>query len=321
MLTTSSVLYILQYVLLLQRSNQATTIAKQIRSMQEMQADLQYAHQMLDKWQLYGVSPNDTFTFVSLVSAVNIYLNSLTLTNEIPIMYSDMSNQTILLSFALNKWVSEAGAVSTSTSVTLPSDSHVFYLGYNTVNAINLGCSWAVEALQQSFVSLISGTLTFNIVYLGVVGSVFLVLLLGKNVILNLVLKKKAEILNIFFVIPRAACNSIQKECERFIQKLSVEDDNAEMDSCGSDDEEKQIAKDKRGKQKKRTIMGEEKTANNFVLATAAFLAVILAYHIFMLANALAKRDTLDYVYSASFDIFAYERDTAMTVSFMVLIC
>lgn len=55
--------------------------------------------------------------------------------------------------------------------------------------------------------------ITTYIIYLAISTSVFLLILIFKNLILLAVLKKKAEILNVFFEIPRYACSSIQKEC------------------------------------------------------------------------------------------------------------
>ena len=66
--------------------------------------------------------------------------------------------------------------------------------------------------------------LTTYIVYLAISTSVFFFILVFKNLILRAVLKKKAEILNVFFEIPRYACSSIQKECERFVQRLTMDD-------------------------------------------------------------------------------------------------
>jgi hypothetical protein len=48
-------------------------------------------------------------------------------------------------------------------------------------------------------------------IYLGASAAAYFVILIIKNIMLRAVLKKKAEILNIFFEIPRVACNSIQK--------------------------------------------------------------------------------------------------------------
>ena len=61
------------------------------------------------------------------------------------------------------------------------------------------------------------------IIYLAASASVFVVILIVKNVILQSVLDKKAEIIEVFFEIPRKACSDIQKECERFVQHLSSE--------------------------------------------------------------------------------------------------
>jgi hypothetical protein len=61
-------------------------------------------------------------------------------------------------------------------------------------------------------------------IYLGVSGAAFAVMLLVKNLVLRAVLRKKAEILNVFFEIPRFACSAIQKECERFIQRLTMDE-------------------------------------------------------------------------------------------------
>lgn len=66
--------------------------------------------------------------------------------------------------------------------------------------------------------------------YLGLSAAAYVVILLIKNLVLRAVLRKKAEILNVFFEIPRIACNGIQKECERFIQRLTMDEEEEEYE-------------------------------------------------------------------------------------------
>ena len=93
---------------------------------------------------------------------------------------------------------------------------------------------------------------------MSVTAGVFFVAMAVKNVLLRIVLKKKSEILEVFFEIPRKACTSIQKECERFIQRLSSEDqEDLESLSMASEGSEAGFAEEKKvHKQKKRTVMG-----------------------------------------------------------------
>lgn len=53
-------------------------------------------------------------------------------------------------------------------------------------------------------------------------GSVLSALMVVKNCLLKCVLNRKTEILEVFFEIPRRSCTNIQKECEKFIMRLSV---------------------------------------------------------------------------------------------------
>lgn len=60
------------------------------------------------------------------------------------------------------------------------------------------------------------------LIFLVVMGSVLSALMVVKNCLLKCVLNRKTEILEVFFEIPRRSCTNIQKECEKFIMRLSV---------------------------------------------------------------------------------------------------
>jgi hypothetical protein len=100
---------------------------------------------------------------------------------------------------------------------------------------------------------------TANITFLCVTIGLGILGIVIKNILLRIVMKKKEEILEVFFEIPRKSCTSIQKECERFIQRLSSENqEDFETVSITSEDSESGFQGEKKGhRQKKRTIVGE----------------------------------------------------------------
>lgn len=55
------------------------------------------------------------------------------------ITYSDGTNQSMILSFAIAKLISEAQLLTSSTAVP-PNDPDLFFVHYNSVNGLSLGC-------------------------------------------------------------------------------------------------------------------------------------------------------------------------------------
>lgn len=89
----------------------------------------------------------------------------------------------------------------------------MFFLQYNTVNGLLIGCEEALSQLGRDLNGSVGKGTTECVIYLIICCCVFAVILIAKNIVLRQVLLKKAEILNIFFEIPRYSCSSIQKEC------------------------------------------------------------------------------------------------------------
>lgn len=56
------------------------------------------------------------------------------------------------------------------------------------------------------------------------------------NVLLFNITKKKTEILEVFFEIPRKTCKGYMKECEVFIQKLASDNQDFEIQSVDGDE-------------------------------------------------------------------------------------
>lgn len=128
----------------------------------------------------------------------------------------------MILAFAINKLISEAQLVAAAATIT-PDDPDLFFVQFNSVNGLLTGCEQALLEGRKTLLSLNDSVLKTYSIYLAVSAAAYVVMLLIKNLILRAVLRKKAEILNVFFEIPRYACSAIQKECERFIQRLTMD--------------------------------------------------------------------------------------------------
>jgi len=129
----------------------------------------------------------------------------------------------MLLGFALNKLISESNSMKSNTGLYSQTSSHVHFVNYNTVNGLILSTKIENNLAVQSFIDSLDKIASIETAYIGVTVGLFLTAMIVKNILLRIVLKKKSEILEVFFEIPRKACTSIQKECERFIQRLSSE--------------------------------------------------------------------------------------------------
>ena len=119
----------------------------------------------------------------------------------------------MLLGFAVNKLVSEADLLANANA----DSSSLFFVQFNSVNGLALGCEQGLGVAWAA----VSSYFAAGAIFLALCGSLVGGSLLVQNLVLRKVLKKKADILNIFFEIPRSSCSFLQKECERFIQKLS----------------------------------------------------------------------------------------------------
>ena len=164
------------------------------------------------------------------------------------------------MGFALSKLVSESNSLEKDPQTGLlppPSQSsHSFFINYNLVNGIQSSFQEEKKFYWEKLNQSLEKIADVYLIFLLVVGPIFLVLAIIKNCLLKFVLNKKTEILEVFFEIPRKSCASIQKECEKFIIKLSLEGDEEDMEISDLEDNEEGENKNNKA-QKKRQIMGE----------------------------------------------------------------
>ena len=80
------------------------------------------------------------------------------------------------------------------------------------------------------------------------------------------------------------------------------------------------MAEKKNHTQKKRTIIGEEKTANNFIINTILFLVLLMVFHIFSLLKEEVKKENLEYSSNAIYEFFELEESVSKMINFMVMI-
>ena len=118
----------------------------------------------------------------------------------------------MILAFAINKLISEAQLLAAAATVA-PDDPDLFFVQFNSVNGLEVGCELALLEGKNTLLSMNDSVLGTYAIYLGVSAGAYILMLFIKNLILRAVLRKKAEILNVFFEIPRYACSAIQKEC------------------------------------------------------------------------------------------------------------
>lgn len=67
------------------------------------------------------------------------------------------------------------------------------------MNGIEKGCETAISNISKDLMNTNSETLSVYVLYLAISGAVCFSILLLKNLLLRVVLKKKGEILNVFF--------------------------------------------------------------------------------------------------------------------------
>lgn len=83
---------------------------------------------------------------------------------------------------------------------------------------------------------------------------------------------------------------------------------------------EAQVEDDNRrySKQKKRTIMGEEKTGSNFVVVSVVLLAFLLLYPCLVIIVARTAYRSQQYSITATSEIIRFEKEMAKLNSFIV---
>jgi hypothetical protein len=110
-----------------------------------------------------------------------------------------MTTQSMLLSFAINKMVSESQTLSATQGPYAANNNDLFFINYNSVNSIYISCEETIAYFNKLFNAEMSDQSRQCVIFIAASSAFFFILLVIKNLLIRSVLKKKAEILNIFF--------------------------------------------------------------------------------------------------------------------------
>lgn len=196
---------------------------EKVRKLNELGSEILYMKMFITQFSSSLRSLEELQTFTNEINLLDDYLDYYSYNTDTKLTYADSSKENMLLGFALNKLISEANSAKSAATIYNQSSSHVFFVNYNTINGLILSAKTENTLAMNAYKQALDSIASIEIVYIGITIGIFVSAIIAKNVLLRIVLKKKSEILEVFFEIPRKACTSIQKECERFIQKLSSE--------------------------------------------------------------------------------------------------
>ncbi len=74
--------------------------------------------------------------FTDEINQLDAYLDYYSYDSDSKLVYNDGSSNTMILSFALNKLISEANSIKSAKNIYNQSDSHVYFVNYNSINGL-----------------------------------------------------------------------------------------------------------------------------------------------------------------------------------------
>lgn len=98
----------------------------------------------------------------------------------------------MMLSFALNKLISEANSMKTNPNIYDQTNSHVQFVNYNTINGLIIASNYQTVLALNNYTDSVENITTIQIAYMSVAISLFVVAMIVKNILLRIVLKKKS---------------------------------------------------------------------------------------------------------------------------------
>ena len=186
MLATATLLLILQYNSYFSNRRQIVSSLKSYSEINSLHAQVMFLNIFSTRLSLNTTTPADLAAFTDDVNLLDSLTSSIPLSVTSQLIYSDGSKQTMLLSFAINKLISEAQAITSGLA------SPTFFIQYNSVNGLDISCEQAEYLIIKNARENVSKAISQPLMYFLICLSVFILILIVKNVILRNVLQKKS---------------------------------------------------------------------------------------------------------------------------------
>ena len=138
-LAISSSAYAIQYSLVLKMETDVLVLTEKLREINELQAQMISLKGYATYFSIYLPTPPELGEFIAEINELDSYLDNYEFNYNAKIVYRDLSSDNYYLGFGLNKLVSEANSLKSTTSLFNSNSNNVFFLKYNTVNGLHEG--------------------------------------------------------------------------------------------------------------------------------------------------------------------------------------
>jgi predicted metalloendopeptidase len=144
----STLLSIFEYILTFTNNNTLVSTLSTISSQNSLEAQIMYINLYANLYSFGLISDTDVTNLKSEINELDSMASSIPFTIKTQITYSDGSNQSMILSFAIDKMISQAQLLASASNV-LANDSSLFFVQYNSVNGLEYGCELALSTSQS----------------------------------------------------------------------------------------------------------------------------------------------------------------------------
>ena len=136
LLGLSTLLSILEYASLYSNKVTISDSLTTYSSLNSLHAQVMFLNLFSTRFSTNSTTASDLSAFAADVNLLDSLTSALPLSVQAKLVYSDGSNQSMLLTFAINKLISEAQVITSGISTA----SQLFFTQYNGVNGLNVGC-------------------------------------------------------------------------------------------------------------------------------------------------------------------------------------
>lgn len=138
-LCLSTLLSIFEYILTFSNSTSLASALNTISAQNSLEAQIMYINLYSNLYSLNLITTADVASLKAEINELDTLSASISNAINTHLTYSDGSNQSMILSFAIDKLISQAQLLAAASTVS-SSDANLFFVQYNSVNGLEQGC-------------------------------------------------------------------------------------------------------------------------------------------------------------------------------------
>lgn len=145
----STLLIIFEYIQTYSNSLYVIDNLKTLHNQQNAQSQVLYANIFANKYYYLQLETSKLMVFKEEINELDSFSSSIPMNVNSDVLYSDNTTETMILSFMINKLISEFQLLI-SAGISSKADPHLFFVIYNSVNGILSGSDSVVQSQRRS---------------------------------------------------------------------------------------------------------------------------------------------------------------------------